>query len=111
MAVADASGDRPPTCPPGTSARGRKRRVEWRVGIASAGRLYTAAMAPRRLVAAAVAVVAVLVAGCGGSSEPDSRPVPATTGDVADLKTVDDVRDAFAAAEGSPRLLLLLSPT
>jgi hypothetical protein len=69
-------------------------------------------MAPRRLLAAGLAAAVVLVAsGCGGSAGDGSEVEPAARAEVADLTSVDDLRTAFAAADGSPRLLLLLSPT
>jgi hypothetical protein len=46
------------------------------------------------------------LAGCGGSSDNASA-----VADVTDVATVDDVRRGFAAADGTPRLVLLLSPT
>jgi hypothetical protein len=61
----------------------------------------------RRAVALAFLLVATTVAGCGGSSaEPN-----ASSGDVVALKSVDQVRSAFAGDAGKPRLVLLLSPT
>jgi hypothetical protein len=66
-------------------------------------------MAPRRLLALAFASIAlVAAAGCGGSDEAE----PAAPADgVSDIASVDQLRQAFAQADGSPRLLLLLSPT
>ena len=54
----------------------------------------------------ALAVAALLVSGCGGS---DGRNDHA--GAVQDLQSVESLRTAFTDADGSPRLLLLLSPT
>jgi hypothetical protein len=68
-------------------------------------------MAPRRLLAAALAAVALVLAGCGDSAEKGAEAKPAATAEVADLASVDDLREAFAAASGSTRLLLLLAPT
>jgi hypothetical protein len=66
-------------------------------------------MAPRRLLALAFASIAlVAVGGCGGSDE--AEPAPAAGG-VSDIASVDQLRQAFAEADGSPRLVLLLSPT
>jgi hypothetical protein len=57
---------------------------------------------------AVVAVVAaLLVAGCGGSGDGESGQA----GAVEELTSVDTLRTAFAEADGSARLLLLLSPT
>jgi hypothetical protein len=60
-----------------------------------------------RAAALALLLVVAAVAGCGGSSaEPH-----ASSGEVVALKSVEEVRSAFAADEGKPRLVLLLSPT
>jgi hypothetical protein len=60
-------------------------------------------------VIALVVIAAAVVAGCGsGASSPDSRAAPAA---VRDISSVLDLRAAFNEDRGSPRLLLLLSPT
>ena len=51
-------------------------------------------------------VAALLLAGCGGSDDGNDR-----AGAVQDLQSVETLRAAFTEADGSPRLLLLLSPT
>ena len=60
----------------------------------------------------ALAVVALagvlLLSGCGGSSQGGARPSPGT---VAELASVDELRDAFRADAGVTRLVVLLSPT
>ena len=53
-----------------------------------------------------LATAALLAAGCGGSDDGNDR-----AGAVQDLQSVESLRTAFARADGSPRLLLLLSPT
>lgn len=63
-----------------------------------------------------VLAAALVTAGCGGSDEglPETQAGPGTrSGDVAlrDLTGVDQLRAAFNRDQGSPRLLLLLSPT
>jgi hypothetical protein len=68
-------------------------------------------MASRCLLAAGLAAVVIVLSGCGGSAEEGSEAEPAATAEVADLASVDDLREAFGAADGSPRLLLLLAPT
>ena len=57
-----------------------------------------------------VAVVALLgVAGCGGDDGTDG--VAAGSGELQDVSSVAVVKDAFDADAGTPRLVLLLSPT
>jgi hypothetical protein len=68
-------------------------------------------MASRRLLAAGLVAVALLLCGCGGSDEDGPEAGPVAAGEVADLTSVDGFREAFADGNGSPRLLLLLSPT
>ena len=58
-----------------------------------------------RWVILAVVVVAAIVAGVIGSLRPD----PGVR--LTDLNTVDELRARFNQDKGSPRLLLLLSPT
>ena len=52
-------------------------------------------------------LAAALLAACGGS---DGEPA-AAKGTVSDLTSVDQLRSAFEADEGTARLVLLLSPT
>jgi hypothetical protein len=57
----------------------------------------------------AVTVLALGIAGCTGS---DQHPAASSApGEVVELKTLDTLKAAFAEGKGSPRLLLLLSPT
>ena len=53
----------------------------------------------------AVVVVAAIIAGVIGSIKPDSNVV------LTDLNSVEDLRARFNQDKGTPRLLLLLSPT
>ena len=53
----------------------------------------------------AVVVVAAIIAGVIGSLKPD----PGVT--LTDLNNIDELRARFNQDSGSPRLLLLLSPT
>ena len=53
----------------------------------------------------AVVVVAAIVAGVIGSVKPDSNVV------LTDLNSVEELRSRFNQDKGTPRLLLLLSPT
>lgn len=55
-----------------------------------------------------VLLAAFALAGCGGSS---TREQAASPGEIVELAGVDQLRSAFAADEGSARLLLVLSPT
>jgi hypothetical protein len=57
----------------------------------------------------AVCAAALVVAGCGGGSEePDGAARPS---ELQDLNGVDAFVRAFDESKGSPRLVLLLSPT
>jgi hypothetical protein len=67
---------------------------------------YTDLMRSLALFVVISAVVGFALAGCGGSSGNTSA-----VADVTDVATVDDVRREFAAADGTPRLVLLLAPT
>jgi hypothetical protein len=58
--------------------------------------------------AIAALLVVLALAGCGGS---DSGPQSASAGEIVALTGVEKLRDAFAADEGTARLLLVLSPT
>lgn len=58
-----------------------------------------------RWVILAVVVVAAIIAGVIGSLKPD----PGVT--LTDLNNIDELRARFNQDNGSPRLLLLLSPT
>jgi hypothetical protein len=55
----------------------------------------------------ALAVAAVLLVGCGGSDAPPAR----SDVELRDVSSVLALRTAFNEDRGSPRLLLLLSPT
>lgn len=56
----------------------------------------------------AVMAVAVLAASCSG---PDGISAAVEAEQLAELTSVDELAGAFNADAGSPRLLLLLSPT
>jgi len=53
----------------------------------------------------AVVIVAAIIAGVIGSLKPDSNVV------LTDLNSVEELRARFNQDKGTPRLLLLLSPT
>lgn len=56
--------------------------------------------------------LAVLSAGCGGGGTQASTPSPTANGaGVSELKDIGQVRAAFNAHEGVPRLIVLASPT
>jgi hypothetical protein len=72
------------------------------------------------LLAAAMLALAACGGGSGGATQPraaESEPPAAVTtrpsreATLADLASVDDLRDRFDADAGQARLLLLLSPT
>ena len=60
-----------------------------------------------RRIAPLLALLASVVAGCGGSGTQAGE----AGANVVELTSVDTLRQAFAEGEGRPRLLLLLSPT
>jgi hypothetical protein len=53
----------------------------------------------------AVVIVAAIVAGVIGSFKPDSNVI------LTDLNSIEELRARFNQDKGTPRLLLLLSPT
>jgi hypothetical protein len=66
----------------------------------------------RRLVTLLVCAAAVVVAGCGGASRATSSPAPAAKRDgVTELRSIGQLRAAFNAHPGIPRLIVLASPT
>jgi hypothetical protein len=60
-------------------------------------------------------LAAVALASCSGGSEsgdePERASSPAAAAELTDVAGVLDLRAAFNADSGRPRLLLLLSPT
>ncbi len=56
---------------------------------------------------ALVLVAALALAGCGGTND----GATAKPGEVAELSSVDELRDAFREDAGVTRLVVLLSPT
>jgi ABC-type glycerol-3-phosphate transport system substrate-binding protein len=54
-------------------------------------------------------LAALVLAGCGGDKTATSEP--AATGEVRELANVLDLRAAFEADAGKPRVVLLFSPT
>ena len=66
----------------------------------------------RRLAALLVCAAAVAVAGCGGGGRATSSSAPATKRDgVTELRSIGQLRAAFNAHPGIPRLIVLASPT
>jgi len=61
-----------------------------------------------RLVAAASLVVVLAATGCGSSSSPSTDASPER---VRELTSIEGLRESFNDDRGTPRLLLLLSPT
>ena len=53
----------------------------------------------------AVVIVAAIIAGVIGSLKPDSNVI------LTDLNSIEELRARFNQDKGTPRLLLLLSPT
>jgi ABC-type glycerol-3-phosphate transport system substrate-binding protein len=62
-----------------------------------------------RLALLALAVLAL--AGCGGGSDDTTAPETAPEDGVQELANVLDLRAAFEADTGKPRVLFLFSPT
>ncbi len=62
-----------------------------------------------RLALLALAVLAL--AGCGGGSDDTAAPEAPPEDGVQELANVLDLRAAFEADTGKPRVLFLLSPT
>jgi hypothetical protein len=58
----------------------------------------------------AVAAAALLAAGCGGATR-SSVSRGRSGGPVRQLTSIDQVRSVFSAHDGTPRLLVLASPT
>lgn len=56
-----------------------------------------------------LAALVVLLGGCGGSKRDDVAESAAPK--VRDISTLDDLKRTFNEDEGTPRLLLILSPT
>jgi hypothetical protein len=56
----------------------------------------------------ALTLLALALAGCGGSGEPSVGGAP---GEVVELTSLATLKAAFAADASKPRVLLLLSPT
>jgi ABC-type glycerol-3-phosphate transport system substrate-binding protein len=54
-------------------------------------------------------LAALTLAGCGGDKT--ATPEPAASGGVRELANVLDLRAAFEADAGKPRVVLLFSPT
>ena len=61
------------------------------------------------LAALVLAVVMVVVAGCGGSHSTSSSTTPKRT--LTDLHSINQLQSAFNTASGEPRLIVLVSPT
>ncbi len=67
-----------------------------------------------RLLLLTACLLALLTsAGCGGNhASSPAKPQPtATTGAPRDLHNIDELRIAFNAHAGEPRLIVLVSPT
>jgi hypothetical protein len=58
----------------------------------------------------ALLVSCALVIACGGSSRAPAKPATGG-GEVTQLRSIDQLRAAFNAHDGVPRLIVLASPT
>ena len=64
-----------------------------------------------RLAGVVVCALALLGAGCGGGTQTSTRSREATRNPVTELKDIAQLRAAFNAHAGVPRLIVLASPT
>ena len=62
----------------------------------------------RRLV---LVLVALLAAGCAGGDDESGGETSGAAPQLADLTSVDQLRERFNADEGVPRLIVLVAPT
>jgi hypothetical protein len=65
----------------------------------------------RRLPTLLLCVAAVVVAGCGGTRASSSSAPAAKRDGVTELRSIGQLRAAFNAHPGIPRLIVLASPT
>ena len=65
----------------------------------------------RRLAPLLVSAAAVLAAGCGGGTPPGARSSAAAHTPITELRSIQQIRSDFEAHDGTPRLLVLASPT
>ena len=56
----------------------------------------------------ALLAVVLLASGCGGNGE---RAAGQSQAELADIRSVSDLRAAFNEAKGTPRLVVIFSPT
>lgn len=62
-----------------------------------------------RVAAIVIAAAALGFAGC--QSDEDGAPAQRSASGLSDLTTIDQLKTRFKDDQGSPRLILLLSPT
>ena len=65
----------------------------------------------RRLALLLITAGAVLVAGCGGGTHPGAKSRAGQSNPVTELRSIQQLRSDFEAHDGTPRLLILASPT
>jgi hypothetical protein len=65
----------------------------------------------RRALLGVLAALALASCGGGGDGEPEAASSPAPAAQLTDIEGVLELRAAFNADSGRPRLVLLLSPT
>ena len=63
-----------------------------------------------RRVALSALLAVVALAGCGGDSSSSGSPSAAGDG-IVDVDGIEPIREQFNRDQGSPRLLLVFSPT
>jgi hypothetical protein len=59
----------------------------------------------------ALLLVALVVAGCGGGGDEGGGETRRAAPQLADLTSVDQLRERFNADQGVPRLIVLVAPT
>ena len=59
----------------------------------------------------ALVLLALLVAGCSGGGDEGSRETTASGPALADLTSVDQLKERFNGDRGVPRLIVLVAPT
>lgn len=65
----------------------------------------------RRLAPIVAATAALLAVGCGAATHTNRPSRPGEASAVTELRSIQQLRSVFEAHDGTPRLLVLASPT